>query len=219
MATNVTRQCLPQMKACALRACKLNADGTTLIGASSSYVSAALVTLGITPVYKDGTNISETDACGASFVDVNSAPSLTRYDVDVDVWSTDPHLLSVILADGDVLVHPSGGQSGFAYPAPGPITGQFSLEFWQQIIENNLQDADFPWAHWVLPYLKNVKLGKRDVKGDGVSHTIFTAEAYVNANFFNGPGDDWAVASDKPVQWIPQATLPTADCAFDAIAS
>lgn len=218
MSTNVTRQCLPQMQVCAIRVCELDDDGTTKIGTDTAYVSDAVVSLGITPVVKDGTNISESDGCGVQFIDVNSDPALTRYDVDIDVWSTDPHFLNIVLPGGDILTGGSG-EVGFAYPGLGTLVGKFSLEFWQKIIENNTQDANFPWAHWALPLLKNIKLGKRDIVGNAVSHTVLTAEAYENDNWFNGPANDWAVASDKAVQWIPKATLPTATCTPLAITS
>lgn len=218
MAVSTGAQCFPQMKVCAARVAALNLNGTTLIGATTSYATAATVSVGITPAYKAGTEISEVDGCGTTFVDVIGNPSLLRYDIDLDVWSTDPQYLDIVIPDGDVLTGASG-EKGFAYPAPGTVTGQFSLEFWQQIINANNLDPNFPYAHWALPYLKNVQLGKRDMTGNGVSHTVLKAEAYVNTNWFNGPGDDWAVASNKPVMWIPKATLPTMNCAPVAIAS
>lgn len=218
MAVSAGAQCFPQMKGCALRVTSLNLNGTTLIGSDTMYATPALVSLGITPVYKDGTEISEVDACGVTFVDVKGDPSLTRYDIDLDVWSTDPQYLAIVIPDGDVLTGGSG-EKGFSYPAPGTVTGQFSVEFWQQIINDNNLDPNFPYAHWAIPYLKNVQVGKRDVTGNGVSHTVLKAEAYVNTNWFNGPGNDWTVASTGPVMWIPTTTLPTMDCTTDAIAS
>lgn len=212
--------CLPRMQCCAARACALDADGTTKIGAASSLVFDSVVTIGMTPVYEDGTEIKEKDACGRTFVDVVSDPTLTRWDIDIDVWSQDPSYLKIVQAGGSILL-PGGGLApqGFAYPDIGPVVGQFSFEFWQKIIRDNDQDPDLPWEWFALPKLKNVKLGKIDVGGDKVSHRTLTAQAYGNANWFNGPGDDWPTTSDRPVQSIPTATLPTASCAPTAISS
>lgn len=219
MAYTADKKCLPQMNVCAVRACKLNLDGTTTIGATSMYATPAVVSLGWTPVFDPGAEVKEKDGCGATFVDVLADPTLTRYDIDADFWSTDPNLLDIIVPDGDVLVRPGSGAVGFAYPAPGVVSGQFSLEFWAKLIKDNKQDPDFPWAWWAIPYINHVQLQKRDVNGTAVSHTVIKAESYVNENWFNGPGDDWDVASDKPVQWIPTTDLPVMDCTPAAIAS
>jgi hypothetical protein len=218
MAWSAAKQCFPQMNVCAARACKLNSNGTTLIGSTSSYVTAATVSVGITPVFDAGAEIKEKDGCGTTFVDVIADPALIRYDIDIDFWSTDPQLLDIIVPDGDILTGGSG-EKGFAFPSPGTVTGQFSLEFWQKIINDNALDLDYPYAHWAMPFLKNVQLQKRDVNGTAVSHTVLKAEAYPNSNWFNGPGDDWTVATTAPVLYIPRATIPTASCTPTSIAS
>lgn len=217
--TAAVHKCLPQMNACAVRVCKLDLDGSTFIGSTSAYATPAVVSLGFTPVFDAGAEVKEKDACGRTFIDVLADPTLTRYDVDMEFWSTDPNLLDIIIPDGDLLTRPTTGAVGFAYPAPGAVTGQFSLEFWAKLINDNNQDPDFPWAWWAIPYLKNVQMQKRDVNGTAVSKTTLKAEAYVNTNWFNGPADDWDVASDKPIQWIPTTALPTMDCTPDSISS
>ena len=210
--------CLPQINVCALRVCSLNTNGTTLIGSATSYATDAAVSIGLTPVYVDGQTTSELNGCGSNFINYTADPTLTRWDLELDVWSTDPNFLDIVLPGGAVLTGGSG-EKGFAYPGIGTVTGQISLEFWQKRINDNVLDATFPYAHHAMPFLKNIKLGKRDVSNNGVSHTIITAEGYENDNWFNGPGDDWAVASDKPYQWIPKATLPTMNCTAATIAS
>lgn len=209
-----SKQCLPQMAVCASRVCALNLDGTTLIGAASAYATAATVSIGWTAVYDPGAEVKEKDGCGTTFIDVIAPPTLVRYDVDIDVWSTDPNYLSIAVPDGRVLTVPGSGAKGFGYPRPGVQSGQFSLEFWQQIINDNKQDPDFPWAWWVIPYLKNVQLQKRDANGTSSSHTVLKAEAYTNTNWFDGPGDDWPIDNDDacPIMWIPSDEIPVMDC-------
>lgn len=219
MAWTNSKKCLPQMNVCASRVATLELDGSLVVGASSSYATAATVSIGYTPVYDPGAEIKEKDGCGQTFVDTIAPPALIRYDIDIDVWSTDPNYLSITVPQGDVLTDPDTNAVGFGFPAPGVVSGQFSLEFWQKIINANKVDPDFPFAHWVMPYLTNVQMQKRDVNGTSVSHTVLKAEAYQNLNWFDGPGDDWPVASTHPIAYLPVADLPTMDCTFDAVSS
>lgn len=223
MAWSPAKKCYPQMNVCALRVAALDSDGTTTIGSDTLYATNAVVSVGITPVYDAGAEIKEKDGCGSTFVDVIADPSLIRYDIDLDVWSTDPNLLAIIVPDG-VAITGGSSQVGFAYPKPGTVTGQFALEFWQKIINANTLDPDFPYGQWAMPFLKNVQLQKRDVNGTSVSHTVLKAEAYANDNYFNGMGNDLgsltpADATSYPVFYIPTTTLPTMDCTPAAIAS
>ncbi len=44
-------------------------------------------------------------------------------------------------------------------------------------------------------------------------------EAYENDNWYNGPLNDWPVASDRVYQWMPTNYIPPDMCGFQAVAA
>lgn len=208
--------CIPQVQCCAVRVTALNLDGSTVVGASSSYVTDSMVKVTMKPVYVTGDEIKESNACGASYVDFVSPPTKTRDDIEFDFLTEDPNLLSIMIPQGAVLT--SGGATGFAGPPIGQQSGQCAVELWTKRINGGVVDPTFPYAHWLFPYVNNLQEGDHEFSST-VGHLILSGQALENQNFFDGPANDWPVASNRTHQWLPTATLPTADCTFDAVAS
>lgn len=210
----VAQVCLPQVQACAIRVALLDTTGKPTGGASASYVSNALVKATIKPVYQDGAEIKEDNACGTTLVDFLSDSTLVRADVDFDFLTPDPYLHSIFLSGGEVLTGAWG--TGWAYPPIGVLTGQLSVEMWAKRINAGIADQTFPYARWVLPLVKNVRLGDRELSNTA-QHSLLTGQCYENANWFDGPANDWPASSDRIAQWIPVATIPVIDCTYDAV--
>jgi hypothetical protein len=89
---------------------------------------------------------------------------------------------------------------------------------WARRINNGVLDTSFPYARWAIPGCKNPKVGAIPFENAAQKWTV-SGEAYENLNWFNGPVNDWAVASDRVYQMQPVATIPTAVCGYQAIAS
>ncbi len=176
------------------------------MGAGTSYVSDSLSKLTITPNYEEGDEITEKNACGTSYVDYLSPASLTRINIDLDFLTPDPNLINTISTETERLTGAWG--VGWGYPAFGDVSGQCAIELWANRINNGKLDPTFPYAHWILPYVKNIRFGAREFSNT-VQHTVLTAEGYENSNFFDGPANDWPTASDRAAMWVPTATLPT----------
>ena len=208
--------CIPQVQVCAVRVTAEHLDGSVIVGASTSYITDAMVTVTKKPVYKAGTEIQEDNGCGSSYVDYLSPASFTRDDIDFDFLTLDPNLLSIMLSQGAVLT--SGGATGFAGPPIGTVSGQCSVELWTKRINAGILDPTFPYAHHVFPYVNNLQQGN-ETFDNKVNHLLLTGQAYENTNWFDGPANDWPVASNRTYQWLPTATLPVATCAFSAVAS
>lgn len=209
--------CTPQLQCCAVRVTALNLNGSTVIGASSSYVTDSMVKITLKPNYQAGDEIKEKNACGTVYVDYLSPPSFVRDDLDLDFASDDPQLLSILVPQGGILS--VGGAVGFAGPPIGVQSGQCGIELWTKRVSGGVVDPTFPYAHWLFPYVNNVQLGNREFSSTA-GHTLLSGEAVENTNWFDGPANDWpAVGSNRSHQWIPTATLPTATCTFAAVAS
>lgn len=196
---------LPQVQACAVRVSLLTTAGRAVGGASGSYMTSALVKATITPVYTDGAEIKEENACGRTFIDYISDDSFTRADVEFDFLAPDPLLHSILLSGGSVLTGAWG--KGWAYPPIGALTGQLAVELWAKRIDNGIQDPTFPYAWWTLPLVKNCRIGAREFSNT-TQHSTITGRAYENSQYFDGPGNDWPAASSRVAQWIPTAAIP-----------
>jgi len=179
-----------------------------------SYVSDCLSKFTCTPNYQAGQEIKEDNACGSTFIDYLAPASLTRGNLDIDLLAPDPNLLKMLSFASKRLTGAWG--TGWAMPPLGAVSGQCAIELWALRINNGKLDPSFPYAHWIFPYVKNVQFGAKEFS-NSAQHTLVTGECYENANFFDGPQNDWPTDSDRFAQWIPVTTLPTADGTFDTV--
>lgn len=210
--------CRPQVQACAIRVARLEPDGVPSPGASNLYVSDALVTMTVTPVYTDGDEIEDKNACGDVAVNYKGPDSFKRLDVTIQLASHDPEL-EELLSGGDVL-DPAPVPKGFAAPAIGTYTDNgVSIELWAKRIDDGDLDANYPYAHWAYPKVKNLRIGDH-THANASNLPQFSGQALENANWFDGPLNDWpGVTSDRVYQWVPTSTLPTASCGYQTLAA
>lgn len=209
--------CRGQVSGCVSRYARLDTNGVPLPGENNLYVSDALVTLGFTAVYTDGDEIEEKNACGTTKVSYRQPDTFKRGDVELTLVTPDP-FLSEFLSGGDVLT--SGSiPKGFAAPPLGPVTGNgISIEVWTLRIDEGDQDADYPYAHWAYPKVKNLRIGDHE-HGASALKPVFSGQAYENINWYDGPVGDWPATSDRIYQWIPCQTMPTPSCAYVTLAA
>jgi hypothetical protein len=209
--------CRPQVQACAIRVARLDTNGVPLPGANNLYVSDALVELNWTSVYVDGDEIEDKNACGIVVVNYRGRDSFKRGDVEVKLVTPDP-FLSEMLSGGSVLTSGSVPK-GFAAPPIGPVTGNgVSIELWAIRVDDGDQDANYPYAHWVYPKVKNLRLGDHSHANASIQ-PVFTGQAVENPNWFDGPVGDWPATSDRAYQWLPTSTIPTPSCAYQTLAA
>lgn len=217
MANN---DCLPQVHACVMRVTDLDSNGVPTPGADHIYTTDALTILTMTPVYVDGEEIEERNACGTVCVNYRGDDSFKRLDVEITICAQDPRLVSK-LGGGTVLSPTQSGDvtRGYSYPSIGAITGNgVSIEVWAKRIDDGDLHVDWPYAWWVLPKVKNLRHGVRTFN-NGAQLPVFSGQAYENPNWFNGPTNDWPSASDRVAQWIPDRTLPTVVCGPTSLAA
>lgn len=209
-------ECLPQVHACIIRVAALDTSGVPLPGAENMYVSDALTKLTLKPVYEDGDEITQKNACGTVGVDYKGDDTFKRCDIELELLSPDP-FLHQLLSTGGVAFAAAGGGTGFQYPALGAQTGNgVSIELWAKRIDNGDLDSTYPYAWWVLPKVKNLRLGDRDFSASA-QLSPFTGQALENASWFDGPANDWLDPSDRVAQWAPTASIPAASCGFQSL--
>lgn len=203
---------LPQVQIVRMRVTKLDADGVPSPGAGNMYVTDKMIKVGWSPVYKDGNEIEVTNGAGTLCTNYRSPDSLKRADVSIELCVPDPELVAMLTSGATISATPTARPYGWAMPAIGEITGNgVSIEWWTRRIDNGVQDATYPWAWWVMPRVKNLRHADKTHE-DGAQPTVITGQGYENANWYNGPANNWGAASSKVVQWLPSrdSELPAA---------
>lgn len=211
------QDCRGQVNACRIRVARLDTNGVPLPGANNLYVSDALVSLAFSAVYTDGDEIEEKNGCGISKVNYRSPDTFKRGDVEITLVTPDPYL-SEMLSAGDVLTA-APRPKGFAAPPLGEVTGNgVSIELWSIRVDDGGDDANYPYAHWAYPRVKNLRIGDHSHE-QGVLKPVFSGQAYENINWFDGPTGDWPATSDRVYQWLPTNVLPVASCSYQVLAA
>lgn len=190
----------PQVQAFRTRITKLDANGVPTPGASKVYVSSALVTLTTNPVYVDGDEFEDKNGEGLICVSYKGPDTFKRVDWEMTVCTPDPYLLEM-LSGGSVLT--DGAAVGFAYPALGIMAPTpISIEVWTKRVDDGVLDPALPYAWWVLPWVDSMRLGSKTFGNNSIQPTV-SGRAFENANWFDGPTNNWDPASDRVLQYIP----------------
>jgi hypothetical protein len=201
--------CIAQVQACRLRVAVLDELGIPAPGAGNLYVTDALTMISLTPVYQDGPDITQENACGTLCVDFQGDDTFRRLDGEITLCTPDPVLMAMLGA-GDVLT--DGGINGYAMPPLGKIQSNgVSLEWWANRVDDGDLHPEWPHAWWVATKAKHFKHGQRQFQ-NGPMLPSFTFKAYENQNWLDGPLNDWPTTSDRVLQWFPSATMPAASC-------
>lgn len=210
--------CRPQVQACAIRVSRLDSNGVPSPGAGNMITSDALVSFGISAVYTDGDEIEDKNACGVVGVNYRGADSFKRLDVTIQIITPDP-FLQEMLSGGAVLDPGGGAPKGYAMPPIGEVTGNgVSVELWANRVDDGDLDLNYPYAWYVYPKIRNLRIGDYSHE-NGSLQPVFSGQAVENANWFDGPLNDWTADSDRVGQWIPTETIPTVECGYQTIAA
>ncbi len=207
MASN---DCASQIQSCAVRVAVLESDGVPLPGDNNLYVTDGLVKLTAKRVVSAGEDFELKNACGSICLTFKDCDRLKRYEFDLELCFTSPQLMAM-LTGGAVLTDMTTGAVGYADQAVGePCPAFVSVEIWAKRIIDGHQDPDFPYNWWAFPST-TWALGDREF-ANAPSSTLLTGFGVENPNWFDGPGNDWPVASDRVAQFIPTTMLPTIAC-------
>lgn len=207
--------CGGQVQACATRVSRLEPNGVPDPGANNLYVSDALVLVTFTPEIVAGEEIEQKNGCGAVCVNFKDDDRIKRWNVVLQLCTPDP-FLHELLVGGTVLE--DGEARGYAFPALNTVGNPngISLEFWsKRVTSDGSLDPDKPYAWWVAPRVK-LQPGERSFQNAALGNP-FTGFAVENENWFDGPLNDWPVASDRALQWLPTEAPPVASCGYQSL--
>ena len=175
----------------AIRATRLNANGTTATGASASYVLNSFIRVSFTPEYEDGDEITEKTAGGEVCVSYKLPDTLKRVNLEVAICNPDPEFTELV--SGGSILSTAGQSVGYAAAPTGvdALPNGASLEVWSRAISGGLVAPVNPYFRWVFPYVQLRPSGERVVE-NGLMANVFEGFGLGNINWGDGPQNDWA---------------------------
>lgn len=211
MSTN--NDCAASLYVCMWRVTRLNADGSPKVGANNMVISDALARLSFEPDIEAGTEQTQKNGCGAVINNFKKRDQVKAINMTVDLLVHDFDL-EELLVGGDILA--SG--DGYAFPPLGETEhDRVSVEAWSKaIIDGDVAD-DNPWFWWVFPETE-WQYGARALE-ESFQGLPFSGRATENANWGNGPANDWPVASDRVVQVLRTDDIPDAACGYQTVSA
>lgn len=200
---------------CALRIARLDADGAPLVGAGNMYVTHQMGRLSAGVELSAGDDFSEKNGCGVITVSLKDCDRLLRLNLGLSLQTPDPQLHE-LLVGGEVLMD-GADVVGYAPPAVGEeaCPDGVSIEAWSKaIVDGHVADTN-PYWRWVFPRTF-WQLGEKVLENGIMQHPL-TGFAEQNANWGNGPNNDWDYTSTKLYQWARDAAIPAVTAGSVAI--
>lgn len=192
----------------AIRAARLNVNGSTATGASAAYVLNSFTRVSFTPEYEEGDEFTEKTASGEVCVTFKSPDTLKRVNLEVAICNPDPEFTELIA--GGTLLSVSGQTVGYAAAPTGvdALPNGASLEVWSKAIAGGIQAPVNPYFRWLFPYVQLRPTGERVIE-NGLMANVFEGFGLGNAMWGDGPQNDWPfpALTDRAYSY---ARVPTA---------
>jgi len=186
-----------------MRVCALDATGAPLVGATSQYVTDAVVKISWQQAVEAGIEMIQRNGSGQLCV-MRRTPDVVKWlEMSVDICAPDPEL-EWLLTGGTLLRTGTAGETlGYQEPELGldPVPNGVSIEGWSDTDENGQEAETNQLFHWVWPKVKLEKKAARTLEA-GILANSFEGYGYQNANWGTGPGDDWTFDSSRVNQRI-----------------
>lgn len=200
----------------ALRVCKLGPTGAPLVGAENAWVTNAFMSMSFTPEYTEGDEIEEKGADGSVCVYYKMPDVLKRVTFELAICNPEPQLEEILV--GGTVLETAGEPVGFAAPPTGveATPNGVSIETWSRAIVAGKPAAVNPYFRWVFPYTQMRLTGDRTLE-NGMMANTFEGWGVGNAEWDDGPQNDWAFPSDRAYQQARVSSYPTGINGYQAV--
>jgi hypothetical protein len=189
----------------ALRVTRLLSTGATATGASASYVMNKFVRVSFTPEYEEGEEFTEKTADGSVCVTFKAPDTLKRVNLEVAICEPDVEFTELV--SGGILLADGGVNVGYAAAETGtdPTPNGNALEVWSYAVANGTREGFF---RWLFPYVQLRPTGERVIE-NGLLANTFEGWGLGNADFGDGPQNDWPYTSERAWAYIKTDIAPT----------
>ena len=201
---------------CVMRVTKVDCDGSVIAGATNSYVSDKLISVGVTPNIETGNTFSLRNGCGCSISRFKSSDIFNWFEFTFAGGALEPEMMALML--GAETITDGADVVGLAFPQPANVDCSdcepaVALEFWTKHIVGSGQDGIHPWVHWVFPQTV-WQLGDNTAEEDFLQ-TALTGFSRTNTQWGDGPyGDGPPDGQDisEGGYWKTAVDPPAAEC-------
>ncbi len=199
MASNLAGgYCISQAKVCRLRVATLSAACAPVPGADQAAVTAGILTMTRAAEISEGTEYEFKNGCGEIIAQAKDADRIKWFNLTGELQVMDYELLKVMFGGSLILADVgedyAGKVIGYCRPSGSATPPSVSLEIWTQTVIGTAggcsSDANAPqYVRHVFPRAVFVE-GDRTFE-DGTGTISFTARAYENPAWGNGPWNDF----------------------------
>lgn len=214
--------CASPVELCAIRATRLNADGTPADGPDNVVIPQDPISLQWTPNIREGDEHELIGGCGGCVIaSKTDEDTLRRIDIEIQMGRLIPAVMEMLI-DATV-IEDTDGPLGFKYGAKRPCgtpQNRVMLEAWsKRWTEDDEQDPDWPWWHFLFSSVASVP-AQQSLQSDFGPVTI-NGKTRVNSSWGFGPYFDAPVSlgTDHMAVWATDEELPTASCDYSTIAT
>lgn len=207
-----------------LRATKLT-DSGQIDSLWPVLVTNGFITASFSPEFEDGEEINQKAADGSVCVSYKGDDSLTRLTFNLSVCSPEPEQ-TAMFAGGSALDDGEGAIIGYSSPAVGStIKNPVAIEIWSTANVNGKPAADYPYFHWVFPYVKMRFDGSREFS-NGLLAWEFSGQAIGNDALTTSglppgsPSEDFVTyrsALTNPFTYVRTTGMPSGQPMFDGV--
>jgi hypothetical protein len=213
-------ECASTVEICAVRATRLDTDGTVSPDADNVYVVQDVIQLQFTPNIREGEERELIGGCGGCpIASKTDDDSLRRFDLELQSGRLEPGLIEMLT--GGTVIEDTNGPIGFLFGEKrecGVAQPRVAFEAWsKRWTADDEQDPAYPWWHWVWPSVAWVP-GQNTLQAD-FGPVVLTGKSRVNTSWGSGPYGDQP-ASTEGAQlgvWASAGDLPTATCDYSTV--
>jgi len=204
-----------------MRLTKLNADGTMLVGTTSSYTTTALAKVSLGLEYDDPDAVKGENGAGGICLYYQAPSTLKQGTIkDLTVCTPDPNVMAFVL--GGTVYEGTGSPApdlGYQAPAVGavPNPNGISLEFWTNALGNGTISASLPYFHWIVPRVQLKLSSEVTAEASNALTPVFEGTASENTGWGTGPALDFTRDASRVWQYLREATIPTLTPGFHAV--
>lgn len=212
------RTCRSSFGACALRAARLDVNGVPLPGANRLYVSDTLIQVTRTINVRAGSHVELPDGCGGVCASIDTPDLIESITLEIELCQYDAELYQLLT--GGTLITLLGETVGHLMAAYGTTPPDTCFEVWAQSVTESGQDlADNPYIQFGWPKTQWIP-GNETHDDANISRRTLSTKVYTNANFYNGPGNDWMrVFSTAPEGYQFVDALPAVQCGYKTLSA
>lgn len=207
----------------ALRATRLNTDGSPASGPNASYVSAHPMRVGLNPDTEEGEDRIQKNGADCACLTYRAPDQIKRWLYELDNCRIEPALFELMFGADAIPGSEEGSIIGAILPAGvggcDISAGGVGLEFWTRAWDGDRPLAGTPYIRWVVP--KSMwALGDNEFSAE---FATITAAGYSENNpAFDDPYGDWPATFVNPEgrpAFFFDSVLPEAACEYAAIGS